>query len=184
MSEASAGHPPLLKRLMQILRGEDASSAAIRESLEEAIEDSERTEPVLSQQEQVMLTNLLAFGGLKVSDVMVPRAQIVAADEEMPLAELVNLFRDSLEVGSELISPDEFLLFVRVHCHDVDSQECLDHRPRQRERSSTPVGIGLEKQQHGSVKVHHQRPVTSDQVFTVAPAATAAVGCRSSVPVR
>ena len=95
MSEASAGHPPLLKRLMQILRGEDASSAAIRESLEEAIEESERTEPALSQQERVMLTNLLAFGGLKVSDVMVPRAQIVAADEEMPLAELVNLFREA-----------------------------------------------------------------------------------------
>jgi magnesium and cobalt transporter len=95
MSEASAPHPPLLKRLMQILRGEDASSAAIRESLEEAIEESERTEPALSQQERVMLTNLLAFGGLKVSDVMVPRAQIVAADEEMPLAELVNLFREA-----------------------------------------------------------------------------------------
>jgi len=95
MNEASAPHPPLLKRLMQILRGEDASSAAIRESLEEAIEESERTEPALSQQERVMLTNLLAFGGLKVSDVMVPRAQIVAADEEMPLAELVNLFREA-----------------------------------------------------------------------------------------
>ena len=95
MSEASASHPPLFKRLMQILRGEDASSAAIRESLEEAIEESERTESALSQQERVMLTNLLAFGGLKVSDVMVPRAQIVAADEEMPLAELVNLFREA-----------------------------------------------------------------------------------------
>ncbi len=94
MSEAQS-HPPLLKRLMQILRGEDASSAAIRESLEEVIEESERKEPALSEQERVMLANLLAFGELKVSDVMVPRAQIIAADEEIPLAELVSLFREA-----------------------------------------------------------------------------------------
>jgi magnesium and cobalt transporter len=96
MSEASNGsHPPLLKRLMQILRGEDPSSAAIRESLEEVIEESERKEPALSQQERVMLANLLAFGELRVSDVMVPRAEIVAADEQTPLTELVNLFREA-----------------------------------------------------------------------------------------
>jgi CBS domain containing-hemolysin-like protein len=96
MSDVSNGHhPPLLKRLMQILRGEDPSSAAMRESLEEVIEESERTEPELSQQERVMLTNLLSFGDLKVSDVMVPRAQIVAADEDTPLAELMSLFREA-----------------------------------------------------------------------------------------
>ncbi|HWF64986.1 MAG TPA: hemolysin family protein [Rhizomicrobium sp.] len=96
MSDVSNGHhPPLFKRLMQILRGEDPSSAAIRESLEEMIEESERTEPELSQQERVMLGNLLSFGQLKVSDVMVPRAQIVAADEDTPLAELMSLFREA-----------------------------------------------------------------------------------------
>ena len=40
-----------------------------------------------------MLSNLLAFGELKVSDIMVPRAEIVAADETLPLPELVTLFR-------------------------------------------------------------------------------------------
>ncbi|HZQ39606.1 MAG TPA: hemolysin family protein [Rhizomicrobium sp.] len=96
MSDLSNGHhPPLLKRLMQMLRGEDPSSAAMRESLEEVIEESERTEPELSQQERVMLANLLSFGDLKVSDVMVPRAQIVAADEDTPLAELMSLFREA-----------------------------------------------------------------------------------------
>ena len=96
MSDTPAnGHPPILKRLMQILRGEDASSAAIRESLEEVIEESERKEPGLSQQERIMLANLLAFGELKVSDVMVPRAQIMAVSEDMAMDELVALFRDA-----------------------------------------------------------------------------------------
>jgi CBS domain containing-hemolysin-like protein len=94
MSEA-AGSPPLLKRLLQLLRGEDPSSAAMRESLEEVIEESERKEAALSQQERIMLTNLLAFGETKVSDVMVPRAQILAVDEDTPMAELVAMFRDA-----------------------------------------------------------------------------------------
>ena len=93
MSDAAADHPPLFKRLLQILRGENASSAAMRESLEEVIEESERQSPALSEQERVMLANLLAFGELKVRDVMVPRAEIVAVDETMPLPELVTLFR-------------------------------------------------------------------------------------------
>jgi magnesium and cobalt transporter len=80
---------------MQLLRGENASSAAMRESLQEVIEESDRKEPALSLQERVMLSNLLSFGELKVSDVMLPRAQIVAADEDTPLAELMSLFREA-----------------------------------------------------------------------------------------
>ena len=96
MNDAPNGHhTPLFKRLMQLLRGENASSAAMRESLEEVIEESDRKEPALSLQERVMLSNLLSFGELKVSDVMLPRAQIVAADEDTPLAELMSLFREA-----------------------------------------------------------------------------------------
>jgi magnesium and cobalt transporter len=96
MNDAPNGHhTSLFKRLLQFLRGENASSAAMRESLEEVIEESDRKEPALSQQERVMLANLLSFGELKVSDVMLPRAQIVAADEDTPLAELMSLFREA-----------------------------------------------------------------------------------------
>ena len=42
-----------------------------------------------------MLANMLGFGELKVSDVMVPRAQILAVDEDTPMSELVALFRDA-----------------------------------------------------------------------------------------
>ena len=95
MTDTAASHPPLLKRLIQKLRGEDPSSAAMRESLEEVIEESDRKESALSQQERVMLANLLAFGELKVSDVMVPRARIMAVDEDTPMPDLVTLFRDA-----------------------------------------------------------------------------------------
>src|SRR6516164_3322625 len=88
-------HPPLLKRLMQMLRGEDPSATAIRESLEEVIEESERQSPALSLQERTMLANLLKVGELRVEDVMVPRADIVAVEETTRLADLVALFGEA-----------------------------------------------------------------------------------------
>ena len=86
--------PSLLKRLAQLLRGDDAATA-IRESLEEVIEEADRQSPALSVQERIMLANLLKFGELRVKDVMVPRADIVAVEEKTSLADLVMLFREA-----------------------------------------------------------------------------------------
>ncbi|HVW74151.1 MAG TPA: hemolysin family protein [Rhizomicrobium sp.] len=86
-------HP--IRRLIQKITGQDAEAAAIRESLEEVIEESERESPDLSAQERVLMGNLLRFGELKVSDVMVPRAEIVAVDESVGLADLLKLFREA-----------------------------------------------------------------------------------------
>src|SRR3984957_11374615 len=85
--------PGLLKRLAQALRG--GSSQSIRESLEEVIEESERQSPALSPQERVMLANLLKFGELRVSDVMVPRGDIIGVEEKAPLKDLVVCFREA-----------------------------------------------------------------------------------------
>lgn len=86
--------PSLLKRLTLLLRG-DHAAAAFRESLEEVIEESDRQSPALSAPERTMLANLLKFGELRVKDVMVPRADIVAAEEKTPLTDLVLLFREA-----------------------------------------------------------------------------------------
>ena len=86
-------HP--LKRLIRKITGQDAEAAAMRVSLEEVIEESDRESPALSAQERVMLGNLLNFGELKVRDVMVPRAEIVAVDETIGLAELLRTFREA-----------------------------------------------------------------------------------------
>ena len=99
----------------------------MRESLEEVIEESERQSPALSQQERVMLANLLAFGELKVQDIMVPRADIVAVEETMPLPELVTLFRAAkhsrLPVFRETLDDPTGL----VHVKDV--MALLEMRP-------------------------------------------------------
>jgi CBS domain containing-hemolysin-like protein len=81
-------------RLAQALRGLRRDSA-MRESLEEVIEESERGAQELSAQERMMLTNLLTFGELTVSDVMVPRADIVAVEEQTPFSQVLGVFREA-----------------------------------------------------------------------------------------
>ena len=88
-------HTSLLKRLSQALRGESGAKS-IRESLEEVIEESARSaDTELLPQERVMLANLLRFGELRVDDVMVPRADIVAVEESTSLCDLVRIFREA-----------------------------------------------------------------------------------------
>lgn len=84
--------PSLLRRLAQLVRGDDAA-ATMRETLEEAIEEADRQSSDLSDQERIMLANLLKFGELRVKDVMVPRADIVAVEASTPLSELILMFR-------------------------------------------------------------------------------------------
>ncbi len=97
MSEAShdgdGRSPSLLRRLGAFLRGDD-SATQMRESIEEAIEESDRHSTQLSAPERRMLANLLKFGELRVSDVMIPRADIVAVAEDTSLTDIVALFRD------------------------------------------------------------------------------------------
>ncbi len=108
-------HP--LKRLMRKITGQDAEAAAMRVSLEEVIEESDRESPALSAQERVMLGNLLSFGELKVRDVMVPRAEIVAVDETIGLAELLRMFREAqhsrLPVYAETLDDPTGLIHVK-----------------------------------------------------------------------
>jgi CBS domain containing-hemolysin-like protein len=84
----------LAERVADLLKSLRRNST-MRESLEEVIEESEREAQELSSQERLMLTNLLNFGGLSVSDVMVPRADIIAVEEQTSLSELIALFREA-----------------------------------------------------------------------------------------
>jgi CBS domain containing-hemolysin-like protein len=56
------------------------------------IEERERHSQELSSQERLMLGNLLNFGKLRVEDVMVPRADIIAVEENTSLHDLLELF--------------------------------------------------------------------------------------------
>ena len=71
------------------------SPQTLRETIEDALDSDIPSEEDFSNQERLMLLNLLRFGELKVEDVMVPRADIIAFDEAANLDELLRLFEEA-----------------------------------------------------------------------------------------
>ena len=65
----------------------------LRELIEDALARSKSD--TLSTQERSMLRRILQFGTLTVEDVMVPRADIIAVDDTVSVAELMEVFRQA-----------------------------------------------------------------------------------------
>jgi CBS domain containing-hemolysin-like protein len=65
----------------------------LRENLVSALADERHGDTFFSPEERRLLSNILRLRDLKISDVMVPRADIDAVDENVPLYELLRLFR-------------------------------------------------------------------------------------------
>ncbi len=63
----------------------------LRDTLEDALRDTTATASFRDEEREMML-RLLRFGALRVEDVMVPRADIIALDETEPLADLLRTF--------------------------------------------------------------------------------------------
>jgi CBS domain containing-hemolysin-like protein len=62
-----------------------------RESLEDAVKTAADTQS-LSAEERDMMLRIMRFGALRVDDIMVPRADIIAVDEAESIGEAVRLF--------------------------------------------------------------------------------------------
>ncbi|MDE1172311.1 MAG: hemolysin family protein [Parvibaculaceae bacterium] len=84
-------------RLAQALRGIMGRNAgdSLRESLEDVLEGHNDIGDKLGPEERHMLLNILSFGELRVYDVMVPRADVVAVEERSTLQEVLDAYADS-----------------------------------------------------------------------------------------
>ncbi len=71
-----------------------SNGATLKEKLEKALKSTDETsgDDYFSPEERKLLLNILAFGTLRVDDVMVPRADILSIDENASLDDLLNLF--------------------------------------------------------------------------------------------
>ena len=68
----------------------------LREVIEDALARSKGAAgDTFSAKERAMLLNILRFGKLTVEDVMVPRADIIAVEDSITVAELMRVFREA-----------------------------------------------------------------------------------------
>ena len=76
--------------IRQFTRARDGDDSA-RDTLQELIEEREEAEVPIGDNERILLANILELRGRTISDVMVPRADIVAVGRDAPLAEVIEL---------------------------------------------------------------------------------------------
>src|SRR5690606_8082739 len=76
--------------------GLPGAPTTLRTALENALKtESEAEAEDFSAEERAMLLRILRFGTLSVEDVMVPRADIIAVDENEPMCALLKAFDDA-----------------------------------------------------------------------------------------
>ena len=66
----------------------------LRDTIEGALRQEATTASAFSTEERQMMLRMLRFGALRVADIMVPRADIIALDETEPLSELLRTFEE------------------------------------------------------------------------------------------
>lgn len=92
--QESGGRTSFWSRATRLWRMTGASS--LRKDLAEALMTEENGgEPTFLPEERAMLHNILRFREVRVEDVMVPRADIEAVDQDITIAELMVIFEDS-----------------------------------------------------------------------------------------
>jgi CBS domain containing-hemolysin-like protein len=90
----------------------------LREVIEDALaRGKEAGGDTFSVQERAMLRNILRFGKLTVEDVMVPRADIIAVEDTITIAELLRVFREAehsrLPVYTETLDDPRGMIHIR-----------------------------------------------------------------------
>jgi CBS domain containing-hemolysin-like protein len=81
--------------LAMILSRMGLRSPSLRELLEAGLKEAPEADAAFSPEEREMLRRLLRFGALRVEDIMVPRADIIALEESEPLSELLRTFSEA-----------------------------------------------------------------------------------------
>ena len=91
------------------------TSASVRDDIEDAIDESVGAE--FTPQERAILKNVLALHDVKVADVMVPRADIIALASDTPLRDVLDLFRTAghsrLPVYEETLDDPRGMIHIR-----------------------------------------------------------------------
>jgi CBS domain containing-hemolysin-like protein len=105
--------PSLLERLRGLF---GLGGASIRDDIQIALEDTAASED-FSAQERAMLKNVLNLHELRVEDVMVPRADIIAVGLDTTLREVLSLFRTAghsrLPVHAETLDDPRGMVHIR-----------------------------------------------------------------------
>ena len=99
---------------------------SLEESVAELIEEHAAEGTVISTEERTMLHNLLSFGEIKVSDIMVPRTDIIAIEATISLEELKKTLIEKEHTRMPVYRESLDNVIGFIHIKDLLSVLCTD----------------------------------------------------------
>lgn len=141
---AREGGDSIFSRWFRALFGWRAGS--VRADLKVVLEESAQTETGFSPEEVTMLKNILGLRERRISDVMVPRADIVAVQQEIAIGELVKVFEGAghsrLVVFNDTLDDPVGM----VHIRDLIAfmTACATVAPTAKSKRRKPLASGLD----------------------------------------
>jgi len=121
-------------------------SGSIRSDLKDVL-DAGAGETGFSPKESAMLSNILALRERKVVDVMVPRADIVAVQQEIALGELLKLFAGAghsrLVVYDDMLDDAVGMIHLRDLVGFMTERAAASAKANTRRKKPFPAGLDL-----------------------------------------
>jgi CBS domain containing-hemolysin-like protein len=146
----TAGEPPeaserWFARVLRAVFGWKTGS--IRSDLEIVLEAGAPGDSGFSPEESAMLKNILGLRERRTKDVMVPRADIVAVQEDIALGELVKVFETAahsrLVVYKETLDDPAGMVHIRDLLAFMTAHATVDPEANTRRKRPLPAGLDL-----------------------------------------
>ena len=141
---AREGLKTWLARMLRALFGWKPGS--IRDDLEIVLEAAS-VETGFSPEERAMLTNILELRERRVEDVMVPRADIVAVEQDITLGELVKVFEGAghsrLVAYHETLDEPVGMVHIRDLIAFMAQRAAVDGQQNGKRTKPVPAGLDL-----------------------------------------
>jgi CBS domain containing-hemolysin-like protein len=122
-------------------------AGSIRADLEVVLEDGAPGETGFSPEERAMLKNILGLRERRIEDVMLPRADIVAVQQDIPLGELVRVFEGAghsrLVVYNDTLDDPVGMVHIRDLIGFMTARAAVKPHANGRRRKSLPAGLDL-----------------------------------------
>jgi CBS domain containing-hemolysin-like protein len=120
---------------------------SIRADLEVVLEAGTPAETGFSPEERAMLRNILGLRERRIEDVMIPRADIVAVQQDITLGELVKVFEGAghsrLVVYNDTLDDPAGMVHIRDLIAFMASRAGVNPKSNARRKKPLPAGLDL-----------------------------------------
>ena len=145
-SRAAENGEGLLTRLLRAL---GLKSGTTRDELEEVLEEGAGNETGFSPEEQALLRNILGLRERRIEDVMLPRADIIAVQQDISLGDLVKVFENAghsrLVVYNDTLDDPAGMVHIRDLIGFMTARATVKPEANAMRKKPLPAGLDLKK---------------------------------------